>query len=344
MRPGYDYLAHRKIGGLLAAAGRGVFAGDVARFATTATDLDYGGHVVKRVTERVVVRLLIQTGRGLDELVTADVDELATALQGCAEAKGNRSSWVNDRALVLAAHRVLFHLGVLATPPQDPRRRPGLAGHYSGVDEPLRTLLLDYCEQAAATRAPATVKAIASHLAGFGRFLSAGEPPVTDPAALDRRAHIEAWLAGLAAAQHPDGRAYSVGHRRGQILTVRQFLADITEWGWPAAPPRADDLRPGHPGRSRTRCPATCPGRRPPLVAALEQLSGVRADRAGPAARRRAAAHPRHRAAPGRTPNATPTPGSPSTCCPSSLITAPSRSPAATTGSGSSDAAPPSTR
>ena len=161
---------------VLAQARRGVFAGDVARFTTAATDLDYGERIVKRVTERVVLRLLIQTGRGLDELVDADVDELATALHRCAEAKGNRSSWVNDRSLVLAAHRVLFHLGVLDTPPQDPRRRPGLAGHYSGVDEPLRTLFLDYCEQAAATRAPATVKAIASHLAGFGRFLVRPHP------------------------------------------------------------------------------------------------------------------------------------------------------------------------
>ena len=139
LRPGYDYLAHRKIGGLLAQARRGVFAGDIARFATAATDLDYGGHIVKRTTERVVLRVLIQTGRPLDEVVMADIDELAAAFRRCAEAKGNRSSWVNDRSLVYAAHRVLFHLGVLDTPPEDPRRRPGLAGHYSGVDEPLRS-------------------------------------------------------------------------------------------------------------------------------------------------------------------------------------------------------------
>ena len=145
-----------------------MFAGDIARFATAATDLDYGGHIVKRTTARVVLRLLIQTGRPLDEVVVADVDELAAAFRRRAEVKGNRSSWVNDRSLVYAAHRVLFHLGVLDTPPEDPRRRPGLAGHYSGVDEPLRSLFLDYCDQAAATRAPATVKAIASHLAGFG--------------------------------------------------------------------------------------------------------------------------------------------------------------------------------
>jgi integrase len=237
-RPGYPYLAHRKIGGLLTAAGRSPLAGDVGRFTAAATDLDYSGHVIKRAAERVVVRLLIQTGRPLGALTAADVEELTAAFRGCAEAKGNASSWANDRGLVAAAHRVLFHLGVLPRPPADPRRRPGLGGHYSGVAEPLRGLLLGYCAQAAATRAPATVKAIASHLAGFGRFLTACDPPVTDLAALDRRAHIEPWLASLAAARHPDGRAHSIGHRRGQILTVRQFLADITEWGWPCAPTR----------------------------------------------------------------------------------------------------------
>jgi hypothetical protein len=50
-QPGYDYLAHRKIGGLLAAAGRSPLAPDVARFAATATDLDYSGHIVTRVSQ-----------------------------------------------------------------------------------------------------------------------------------------------------------------------------------------------------------------------------------------------------------------------------------------------------
>jgi len=272
-RPGYDYLAHRKIGGLLAAAGRSPLAPDVTRFAATATDLDYSGHIVKRATERVMVRLLIQTGRPLAALTAPDIAELTAAFQAWAAAKGNASSWANDRGLVCAAHRVLFHLGVLADPPEDPRRRPGMDGHYSGVAEPLRALLLAYCAQAAATRAPATVKAIASHLAGFGRFLSACDPPVTNPAALDRRAHIEPWLASLAAAHHPDGRAHSIGHRRGQILTVRQFLAEITEWDWPEAP-----ARPLLFARDIPHAPHPLPRYLPPdtdrrLAAAVEKLS-----------------------------------------------------------------------
>ena len=272
-RPGFTYLAHRKIGGLLAGAARSPLAADVARFTAAATDLDYSGHIVKRAAERVVVRLLIGTGRSLTTLTAGDLEGLADAFGECAAAKGNASSWANDRGLLTAAHRVLFHLGVLTDPPQDPRHRPGLAGHYSGVAEPLRGLLLDYCNQAAATRAPATVKAITSHLAGFGRFLSACDPPVTDLAALDRRAHIEPWLAALAAARHPDGRAHSIGHRRGQILTVRQFLADLTEWGRPAAPARTLLF-----ARDIPNAPHPLPRYLPPdadhrLATALEQLS-----------------------------------------------------------------------
>ncbi len=274
LRPGHDYLAHRKNGGLIAQARRGVFAAGLARFTTAATDLDYGGHIVKRSAERVVLRLLIQTGRPLSGLTTGDLDELAAAFRRCAEAKGNRRAWANDRSLVHAAHRVLFHLGILDAPPEDPRRRPGLAGHYSGVAEPLRTLFLDYCTQAAATRAPATVKSIASHLAGFGRFLASVDPPLTDLTALDRRAHIEPWLAFLAQARHPDGTPMSAGHRRGQILTIRQFLADIAEWGWPAAPARTLIFARDIPALQHPLPRYLPPDADRRLVTALEELSG----------------------------------------------------------------------
>nr|MDQ3344510.1 site-specific integrase [Actinomycetota bacterium] len=269
----YDYLASRKIGGLLAQAGRSPLAADVTAFTAAATDLDYSAHIVKRAAERVVVRLLIATGRPLREFTATDLGELAGAFRRHAQAKGNASSWANDRVLITTAHRVLFHLGVLDDPPPDPRQRPGLSGHYSGVPDPLRTLLLDYCTQAGATRAPTTMKAIAGHLAGFGRFLAACEPPVTDLSLLDRRSHIEPWLSALADARHDDGTAMSVGHRRGQILTVRQFLAEIAEWDWPQAP-----TRPLIFSRDVPRSPQPLPRYLPPdadrrLVAALQQLS-----------------------------------------------------------------------
>lgn len=238
LRPGYDFLAHRKLGGLLAGGRRGPFAADLTRFTSAATDLDYSGHIVKRSAERVVLRLLIQTGRRLHELTVGDLDELAAACRRSGETKSNHSGWRNDRELVFAAHQVLFHLGILDAPPEHPLRRDGLDGYCSKVPEPLRTLFLDYCTQAAATRAPTTVKSIAGHLGAFGRFLASLDPPVTDLASLDRRAHIEPWLAALAQARRADGAALSVGYRRVRIIAVRQFLTDILEWGWPTAPPR----------------------------------------------------------------------------------------------------------
>jgi integrase len=168
---------------------------------------------------------------------------------------------------------VLFHLGVLDAPPEDPRQRHGLAGHYSGVNEPLRTLFLDYCTQAAATRAPTTVKSVASHLAAFGRFLSSLDPPVTDLADLDRQAHIEPWLAFLAQARHPDGTPISVGHRRGRIVTVRQFLADILEWDWPSAPQRTLLFARDVPSLEHPLPRYLPPDADRRLVAALEDLS-----------------------------------------------------------------------
>ena len=51
LRPGYDYLL-RKIGGLLAEAGRSPLAADVTRFPAAATDLDYSGHTVMRLRTR----------------------------------------------------------------------------------------------------------------------------------------------------------------------------------------------------------------------------------------------------------------------------------------------------
>lgn len=91
-RPSLDYLASRKIGGLLAQAGRSPLAADVAAFTAAATDLDYSAHIVKRAAERVVVRLLIATGRPLRELSASDLAELAAAFRRHVEAKGNASS------------------------------------------------------------------------------------------------------------------------------------------------------------------------------------------------------------------------------------------------------------
>jgi integrase len=236
LRPGYDYLAHRRIPGLLEQAQHGPLAGDLARYGAAAVACDYTAHVIRRSSERVVARLLIQTGRALELLSVSDLDELRAAFRDRADARGK--DWSTDRHLVFATHTVLYHLGILASPPGDPRRAAGLAGYLAVAPAELREPISAYCAQAAATKAPATVKGIAGRLAGFGRFLATLTPPVDSLAELERTDHIEPWLAAVADARRADGTPISLGERRNRIITVSRFLADVTEWDWPCAPAR----------------------------------------------------------------------------------------------------------
>ena len=267
LHPGYDYLTH-KIGGLLTHASRGPLAGDISTFTSAAAELDYSAHTVRCATERVIVRLLIQTGRPLTRLNAVDLDELAAALHRRAQTTGKPTAWPADRAMLSTAHRVLFHLGILDTPPPDPRCRPGLRGRYSGVPDPLRTVLEDYCTQAAATRAPATVKAIASHLADFGRFLAACDPPVTDLAALDRphrravaggAGHRPACATGKPCHRpppRPDPRRAAVPRRDHRVGLARRPgpHPDLLPRPPTPAPPTTALPAPGHrPGRCSPR-------------------------------------------------------------------------------------------
>jgi hypothetical protein len=93
LRPGLEYLAHRKIGGLLAQAARGLLAADIAAFTTAASELNYGALQVKRAAERILVRLLIQTGRPMSQLRVSDLDHWAGVLRRRDEASGKPTVW-----------------------------------------------------------------------------------------------------------------------------------------------------------------------------------------------------------------------------------------------------------
>ena len=62
------------------------------------------------------LRLLIQTGRRLGELTAADLDELAAA--GREREQRTGQGWRHYQSGLSFTHRVLFHLGILAVPPE----------------------------------------------------------------------------------------------------------------------------------------------------------------------------------------------------------------------------------
>jgi len=239
LRPGYDYLVARKLGGLWHELPASRLAGEVARFVSAAVELGYSAAVARGVASQVAARLLIQTGRSLRQLTAADLDALTAAVQARETARGRRMR--HYRHALHAARAVLFHLGVLsAAPPVPEGRRPrDLADRLRDISPQLLPTFLAYVQRRRATCAPGTVSNTVSRLAHFGRHLAIVDPDLPSIALLDRRRHIESYLDTLTTTTRPrDGAAIAVSERRARVIAVSRFLADITEWGWPQAPPR----------------------------------------------------------------------------------------------------------
>jgi integrase len=239
LRPGYDYLVSRKFAALVELARGTRLEPDLDGFVQAAADLGFSQHIRSRAAERVVARLLIQTGRRLHEFTTGDLAELETAFLARGERRG--TDWRNDRGFLHAAWTVLFHLGVVQVTPPNRRRHDHTdhAHHFGGVPAWLAARLQNYATALTGTHAPSTLDGIAIRLAHFGRHLTAIDPALDSLANLDRQRHIETYLAAVATARAMrGGQQISAGEQRNRIITLGRFLADITEWGWPDAPVR----------------------------------------------------------------------------------------------------------
>jgi integrase len=239
LRPGYDYLVHRKFASLLKLAVAGRLAEDLKGFQHAAAELGFSPHVRERSAERVICRLLLQTGRQLRGLAVEDLRALETAFRSRAEDKGVSPS--NDLGFLHAAWVALYHLGVVTVTPPNRRRREHAdeAHHFGGVPAWLAGRLVRYTERLSGTHRPSTISGIAIRLAHFGRFLAAHDSTLCSLADLDRQQHVEPYLAATAVATvNGSDRAISVGEQRNRVITLGRFLADISEWGWPDAPAR----------------------------------------------------------------------------------------------------------
>jgi integrase len=239
LRPGYDYLADRKFAGLAELARGTRLEQDLDGFQRAAAELGFSPHVCSRAAERIIARLLIQTGRRLHDLTAGDLREAEAAFRARGERRGR--DWSNDRGFLHAAWTVLFHLGIIDVTPPNRRRREhaGHAHHFGGVPAWLAARLEDYTAAISGTHESSTMDGIAIRLAHFGRHLAAVDPGLDSLAGLDRQHHIETFLAATATARASrGGQPISAGEQRNRVITLGRFLADIAEWQWPDAPAR----------------------------------------------------------------------------------------------------------
>src|SRR6266404_4813833 len=239
LRPGYDYLVNRKFASLVELARGTRMEQDLDGYQHAAAELGYSPHVCSRSAERVIIRLLIQTGRGLHDLAAGDLRDAEAAFRAQGGRRGG--DWSNDRVVLHAAWTVLFHLGIVDVTPPNRRRREhaGHAHHFGGVPAWLAARFEDYTSAISGTHESSTMQGIAIRLAHFGRHLAAVDPGLDTLAGLDRQRHIETYLAATAVATAlRSGQPIGAGEQRNRIITLGRFLADIAEWEWPGAPAR----------------------------------------------------------------------------------------------------------
>ncbi len=236
LHPGYDYLVRRKLSSFWRDLAGTPIGADMARFRDGAEAIGHTPIQALRVASQSVGRLLIQTGRPLDQLTLFDFAEMADACRERERSTGD--GWTHYASALSGAHRVLFHLGIVETPPK--RRGPSsLDERMADVAPALRPAFVAYLERKSGTCVAGTITTMATRLAHFGRFLAETNPQLSSLAYLDRRRHIEPYLNSLTTAINvKNGEVITKADQARRVHTLSSFLTDITEWGWDEAPAR----------------------------------------------------------------------------------------------------------
>lgn len=246
LRPGWDWLVRRKLSSLWREIDGTTLAVDMARFCDAAVNVGFTPIQAKRAASQSVGRLLVQTGRRLEELTTDDLDALATACQERETISGQ--GWHHYRGAIVCAHQVLYHLNILDRPPPPAHERETLADRFAGCQPELARLFVSYLERKKGTCRPQTVSGLATRLAHFGRFLNGIDPALSSFSGLDRRRHIEPYLNIVAETiSATSGDIVTIADQDRRIRAVEHMLAEIAEWGWDDAPTRKLIFRTDHP-------------------------------------------------------------------------------------------------
>ena len=246
LRPGWDWLVRRKLSSFWREIVGTQLEADMACFVDSAIRVGFTPLQARRAASQSVGRLLIQTGRPLDQLRVADLDALTDACRHRHAETGR--GWRHFESALVCAHTVLFHRGIVDEPPPPAQEPETLEDRFVGVRPELAVLFVAYLNRKTGTCRPKTVSSLATRLAHFGRFLTTTDPNLVSFAGLDRRHHVEPYLNHVAAVTSTiTGAAVSVADQDRRIRAVEHMLSEISEWGWDDAPGRRLIFRSDHP-------------------------------------------------------------------------------------------------
>ena len=228
--------------GMLATTAERLFPTAFADALAAAARLEWSPTWTRSIVREALVLTMATTGQTLRELTHADLDELRVSVD--ASPLITEAARKRHKAQLFGLAQLLFECGVVDSPPV--RRYPpaaSIAQRFTAAlpDSPVRAAMIRYVTVRSAVLAPSSVDGLVNALIPFGVFLAEQHPDVTTIAALDR-SHIEGFLASNRSRRWRGRKArdqrVSASVVHGAVLALRNFLDDITLWGWADRPTR----------------------------------------------------------------------------------------------------------
>jgi integrase len=237
LQPGWDWLVSMKLTRFWRNLVDTPIQTDMEKFTAGALQVGYTPTCAHKIGSQSAGRLLIQTGRPLDELTVSDLDAFRQACAERTQATGKNTG--HYRVAIKSTHNILFHLGIIDTAATRTTTPLSLPERFTDTHPALQDCFVNYLNRKSGTCRPKTITTIATRLSQFGRFLANLDPPPTSLAELDRVRHIEPFLNSVANATNTmTGQPITVADQARRIRAVSMFLTEITEWGWENAPTR----------------------------------------------------------------------------------------------------------
>jgi integrase len=234
-----DLLAAKDLGGMSATV-RQLWPEDFQRLWETARRLGWSYYWARSVIDQFAPAVIAWSHTPIRALDKETLDGFAAALEEVTSASATTlRQW---RGRLFGLRQLLFECDQL---PKPPKRGPdGASAEQQLAIVPaaqIRQAMARYVQARAAVLSRSSTDGLINDLIPFGTFLGEQFPSITSLAQLERH-HIEAFLAwnqtrtwrGRVARD----QRVSASAVHGAVLTVRNFLDDITLWGWADRPRR----------------------------------------------------------------------------------------------------------
>ena len=234
-----DLLAAKDLGGMSATV-RQLWPEDFEHLWEIARRLGWSYYWGRSVIDQFVPAVIAWSQTTIPGIDAQDLDGFAAALGEVTSASATTlKQW---RGRLFGLRQLLFECGQLPQPPQRGPAGGSAEERLAVVPAPgIRRAMARYVQTRAAVLSRSSVDGLVNDLIPFGMFLGEQFPAPTSLGQLERH-HIEAFLAwnrtrtwrGRVARD----QRVSAAAVHGAVLTIRNFLDDITLWGWADRPQR----------------------------------------------------------------------------------------------------------